>query len=265
MKAYLNLQTTTKIYLKKIQNGEEKKNKLDSLYANIFQPGSQLNLNYNFPASEEADGWQNNLFELTRSVNTKMSILRTKEKEKRIAAELSNLVVYCQAVPFDPAHIYNDAFYEMCSFVEGKLDKLVEKGLLPFNSRKLSRVYPNGSRITSNNYSPVPMWNAGCHMVALNYQTGDKPMQLNQGKFLANGRCGYLLKPDYMLTDDFDPTNTEKFATAYPIRLNVQVIGGRHLSRKDKNKGICSPFVEIEIIGMPCDTKVFQTKTIGNF
>ncbi|EGT51746.1 hypothetical protein CAEBREN_05222 [Caenorhabditis brenneri] len=215
-------------------------------------------------SSEEIDGWQNNLYELTRSVNTKMSILRTKEKEKRIAAELSNLVVYCQAVPFDPAHIYNDAFYEMCSFVEGKLDKLVEKGLLPFNSRKLSRVYPNGSRITSNNYSPVPMWNAGCHMVALNYQTGDKPMQLNQGKFLANGRCGYLLKPDYMLTDDFDPVNAEKCATAYPIRLNVQVIGGRHLSRRDKNKGICSPFVEIEVIGMPCDTKVYQTKTIAS-
>ncbi|CAI5442987.1 unnamed protein product [Caenorhabditis angaria] len=213
---------------------------------------------------EEAAEWRNNLFELTRSVNTKMSILRIKEKEKRIAAELSNLVVYCQAVPFDPAHIYNDAFYEMCSFVEGKLDKLVEKGLLPFNSRKLSRVYPNGSRITSNNYSPVPMWNAGCHMVALNYQTGDKPMQLNQGKFLANGKCGYVLKPDYMLTDDFDPQNTDRITNSYPIRLNVQIIAGRHLSRRDKNKGICSPFVEIEVVGMPCDARVYQTKTIAS-
>ncbi|CAB3405559.1 unnamed protein product [Caenorhabditis bovis] len=213
---------------------------------------------------EEADEWQNNLLDLTRNVNKQMSILRTKEKEKRIAAELSNLVVYCQAVPFEPAHIYNNSFYEMCSFVEGKLEKLIEKGLIPFNTRKLSRVYPNGSRITSANYNPMPMWNAGCHMVALNYQTGDKPMQLNQGKFMANGRCGYVLKPDYMMADDFDPNSSEKFSTAYPIRLNVQVIAGRHLSRKDKNKGICSPFVEIEVCGMPCDSKTYRTKTIAS-
>lgn len=35
-------------------------------------------------------------------------------------------------------------------------------------------------------------------MVALNYQTGDKPMQLNQAKFRDNGACGYLLKPEFM-------------------------------------------------------------------
>ncbi|VDK48334.1 unnamed protein product, partial [Cylicostephanus goldi] len=125
---------------------------------------------------EEADDWQNQLWDLTRSVNDKISVLRIKEKSARIAAELSNLVVYCQAVPFDPTHAQTGSFYEMCSFVENKLDRLIEKGLVSFNIRQLSRVYPHGSRITSANYNPIPMWNAGCHMVALNYQTGDKPM-----------------------------------------------------------------------------------------
>ncbi|CAD6198775.1 unnamed protein product [Caenorhabditis auriculariae] len=213
---------------------------------------------------EEADDWSNQLLDLTRSVNSRISILRVKEKEKRIAAELSNLVVYCQAVPFDPLHVSSGSFYEMCSFVEGKLEKLLEKGLVPFNIRQLSRVYPNGSRITSANYNPVPMWNAGCHMVALNYQTGDKPMQLNQGKFLANGRCGYVLKPEYMIDKSFDPAHADKVSTSYPVRLHVQVIAGRHLSRRDKNKGICSPFVEIELVGMPCDSRVYQTRTIAS-
>jgi phosphatidylinositol phospholipase C beta len=44
-------------------------------------------------------------------------------------------------------------------------------------------------------------------MVALNFQTPDLPMQLNQGKFEYNNTTGYLLKPDFMRRPDrtFDP------------------------------------------------------------
>ena len=35
----------------------------------------------------------------------------------------------------------------------------------------MSRIYPKGTRMDSSNYSPQPFWNAGCQMVALNYQT----------------------------------------------------------------------------------------------
>lgn len=44
-------------------------------------------------------------------------------------------------------------------------------------------------------------------MVALNFQTPDLPMQLNQGKFEYNNTGGYLLKPDFMRRPDrnFDP------------------------------------------------------------
>jgi hypothetical protein len=34
--------------------------------------------------------------------------------------------------------------------------------------------------------------------VALNYQTEGKFMDFNDGRFRANGRSGYILKPDYM-------------------------------------------------------------------
>lgn len=52
-------------------------------------------------------------------------------------------------------------FYEMCSFSETKHDKLLERGLTLFNSRQLSRVYPQASRLTSTNFNPVPMWSSG--------------------------------------------------------------------------------------------------------
>ena len=56
-----------------------------------------------------------------------------------------------------------------------------------YSNQQLSRVYPKGSRVDSSNYDPQPMWNAGSQIVALNFQTGDKPMQLNEGKFMQNG------------------------------------------------------------------------------
>ena len=43
--------------------------------------------------------------------------------------------------------------------------------------------------------APHPFWDAGCAMVALNYQTFDQPMQIHQGKFRMNGGCGWVLKP----------------------------------------------------------------------
>ena len=41
-------------------------------------------------------------------------------------------------------------------------------------------------------------WNLGCQMVALNFQTTDLPMQINQGKFRQNGGSGYILKPHFL-------------------------------------------------------------------
>ena len=37
-----------------------------------------------------------------------------------------------------------------------------------------------------------------CFLVALNYQTPGLMMNLNTGKYLENGGCGYILKPAVM-------------------------------------------------------------------
>ena len=42
-------------------------------------------------------------------------------------------------------------------------------------------------------------WNTGCQMVALNFQTPDLAIQLNQGKFEYNGNCGYVDVYDSMM------------------------------------------------------------------
>ena len=40
-----------------------------------------------------------------------------------------------------------------------------------YNKRQLSRVYPKGTRVDSSNFMPQMFWNAGCQLVALNFQT----------------------------------------------------------------------------------------------
>ena len=46
--------------------------------------------------------------------------------------------------------------------------------LLACTERQLVRTYPSGLRTDSSNYDPIPMWNNGIHMVALNTQTPGK-------------------------------------------------------------------------------------------
>lgn len=63
----------------------------------------------------------------------------------------------------------------MFSLPETRVEKLANKKsanwLLMLNQKCLSRIYPKGQRIDSSNYDPLPVWNCGCHLTALNYQT----------------------------------------------------------------------------------------------
>jgi hypothetical protein len=62
-------------------------------------------------------------------------------------------------------------------------------------ARRLCRVYPAGTRVTSDNMDPLPCWRMGAQMVSLNYQTNDLPVQLNRAFFALHGGLGYVLKP----------------------------------------------------------------------
>ena len=46
--------------------------------------------------------------------------------------------------------------------------------ILTCTERQFVRTYPSGIRIDSSNYDPIPMWNHGIQMVALNIQTPGK-------------------------------------------------------------------------------------------
>jgi hypothetical protein len=84
-------------------------------------------------------------------------------------------------------YIYSSIFLHLLSFI-----------FIQLTEDKLLRTYPGNFRVDSSNYDPIPCWNYGCQLVALNYQTSDLPMQLNRGRFRDNGNCGYLLRPPFL-------------------------------------------------------------------
>ncbi|KAG9283303.1 1-phosphatidylinositol 4,5-bisphosphate phosphodiesterase delta-1 isoform X1 [Astyanax mexicanus] len=191
----------------------------------------------------------------------------------RLAKELSDLVIYCKSVHFSGFEHAKEkqSFYEMASFKESKAKQLADNSASAFvhhNMEKLSRIYPAGSRTDSSNYNPVPMWNAGCQIVALNFQTSCKKMNLNQGRFLPNGQCGYILKPQFMRTpgSQFDPNNLTAGPWLQRKILHVMVISAQQLPKlnKDKPKSIVDPYVRVEIYGVPADTASAQTPHINN-
>ncbi|KAM8946631.1 1-phosphatidylinositol 4,5-bisphosphate phosphodiesterase delta-3 [Pelodytes ibericus] len=166
------------------------------------------------------------------------------------APELSDLVVYCQTVEYrdKPGSVC-----EMSSFSEDKIRRLMKdtgNALVRYNTRQLSRIYPDGLRANSSNYSPQEMWNAGCQLVALNFQTPGYKMDLNRGRFQGNGLCGYVLKPEFLRKADssFNPetvTNNMKV-------LRVRIISAQQLPKlnKEKPSSIVDPFVRVEIHGV---------------
>lgn len=190
----------------------------------------------------------------------------------KLCPELSDLVVYCKSVPFRGfGNVSEKPPNEMSSFSENDaLKHIKESGKLfvRHNSRQLSRIYPCGQRLQSSNYDPQEMWNCGCQLVALNFQTAGEQMDLNQGRFLANGRCGYILKPSFLCspTSNFNPENTGGGPGHTPTQLTIRIISAQQLPKinTEKASSIVDPLVCVEIHGVAIDKAKQKTHRIDN-
>ncbi|KRF98253.1 uncharacterized protein Dwil_GK23786, isoform D [Drosophila willistoni] len=188
------------------------------------------------------------------------------QKETEAGAEISALVNYVQPIhfsSFENAEKKNRC-YEMSSFDEKQATTLLKERPIEFvnyNKHQLSRVYPAGTRFDSSNFMPQLFWNAGCQLVALNFQTLDLAMQLNLGIFDYNARSGYLLKPEFMRRSDrrLDPFAESTVDGIIAGTVCITVLSGQFLTDKRVNT-----FVEVDMYGLPADTvrKKFRTKTV---
>ncbi|KAK0410349.1 hypothetical protein QR680_005080 [Steinernema hermaphroditum] len=175
---------------------------------------------------------------------------------------LSNLINYLQTMsPREKDCAKNSKKYNIHYKMRSESETGLEKGEFnwsaAFNVLNLTRIYPKGIRFLSDNYNPYKHWACGCQMVALNFQTRDLAMQLNQTLFEENGRCGYVLKPKCLR----DPTvrvehHSTRILGVIPDQLEVTVVGAFMLSWLGVNeqfKPLVS-HVQVGLYDMPADT-----------
>ncbi|XP_044033523.1 1-phosphatidylinositol 4,5-bisphosphate phosphodiesterase delta-3-A [Siniperca chuatsi] len=201
---------------------------------------------------------------------------RKKEDKKpgvsKLSPELSELVVYTCSVPFKSfEEAAKNPATDMSSFSESEALRHIKDSGMHFvrhNSHQLSRIYPSGQRLQSSNYNPQEMWNGGCQIVALNFQTPGEQMDLNQGRFLQNGQCGYILKPPFMCQPDttFNPENVGGGPGHRPVLLTVRIISAQQLPKPewDSPSSIVDPQVWVEIHGVTIDNNKKKTHHVDN-
>lgn len=151
---------------------------------------------------------------------------------------------------------------KICSFSENSVVKYLKdpetiNNMIIYNKRHLSRTYPKGTRVDSSNYLPTIGWAGGNQLVALNYQTPDLAMHLNNGKFRENGNCGYVLKPQWMMAPAAVRTP--------PVKLTVLIMSACQLPKPGGVlKGeVIDPFISVGVYtGNTADEK--KTRTIND-
>ncbi|KAL8504805.1 hypothetical protein ACS0TY_016119 [Phlomoides rotata] len=142
--------------------------------------------------------------------------------------------------------------------------------IVRFNQMNLMRVYPKAMRIDSSNYNPIIGWMHGAQMVAFNMQGHGRSLWLMQGMFRANGGCGYVKKPDFLLkigpnNEVFDPRKS--LPVKKTLKVRVFMGEGWSLDFHRTHFDLFSPpdfYVKIGINGVPSDSTKKKTKTIDN-
>ncbi|XP_053556682.1 1-phosphatidylinositol 4,5-bisphosphate phosphodiesterase gamma-2 [Bombina bombina] len=211
---------------------------------------------------EDLFEWYQCIHQIEQQKGAEIFVLSNLEKNQLIAREMSDLVIYCKPTSEAKDNLERADFREIRSFVENKAESIARQKpneLLQYNRKALTRIYPKGQRVDSSNYDPLRLWLCGAQMVALNYQTPDRYMQINNAMFAYNGRCGYILQPECMRQDFYDPSDSKK---QLQMILTIKIIGARHLPKP--GRGIACPFVEVEICGGEWDNSKLKTSVVND-
>jgi phosphatidylinositol phospholipase C, delta len=158
--------------------------------------------------------------------------------------------------------------HHMHSFSETKVRSMCRKNharkWLIYNQSHMTRTYPAGSRVDSSNYTPILPWSTGCQMVALNFQTADNALRLNDGRFRENGGCGYVVKPTALMHP------YEFSRDQIPVKLTVRILSGSCLPKpKEQRVNDCiDPYVKVSVFDVKNGDKekesTFSTSVVYN-
>ncbi|CAG8908093.1 unnamed protein product [Penicillium egyptiacum] len=220
---------------------------LDSIGPLISQDRRSLTATSMSSATDDSDG-------ALASVHTDKK--KKRRQKSKITKPLSDLGVYTRGYKWHSFsspeskrynHIYSFAersFESICQSHDNKV------ALESHNRKYLTRVYPSGFRLRSSNFDPNKFWRRGVQMVALNWQTYDIGMQMNQAMFAAGtDRTGYILKPESLRLPAVGDGNQKRKMERKLVRFSVDVVSAQQLPRPRTigQDDSINPYVEIEM------------------
>ena len=188
-----------------------------------------------------------------------------KKSKSYIIDPLDKLCVYTRGSKFHTAaDLENTRYNHIYSISEPSLEKRFRdwnfsKAIERHNTQYFMRTYPSNSRLTSSNFEPIAFWKHGVQMAALNYQTYDEGMQINEAMFASGSdRNGYVLKPQELRVT---PTTVRTGPFAGPIspimdvvtmariRFSVHLISAQFLEcpRNGASDKGPNPYVEVQV------------------
>jgi phosphatidylinositol phospholipase C delta len=191
-------------------------------------------------------------------------------KTSKIVPVLGDLGVYCAGLKFagfdaQEAKAYNHIFsFSEDTFKKHSTKPEDKRALVRHNMRHLMRVYPNQTRVSSNNFDPLTYWRRGVQMAALNWQTYDLGMQMNEAMFAAGtDRSGYVLKPAELrgpmrVSDNPEASSNGTIKRERKnVTFSIDVISAQQLMRPRSlgTTRTVDPYVEVEVYHADDKTK----------
>lgn len=173
-------------------------------------------------------------------------------KKREFSKSLSDLIIYFKGQPwrtleanqFTPKDLL---FNQIVSITDRKAFTMMSV-IKDIAKSNMVRVYPSIIRVNSSNFDPLPFWFTGIQMVALNFQTNDRAMDLNQAMFDSNGKYGYVLKPEILLGS---PLRKQ-------VKIRLMIISAQHIPKPATVESFRAE-VSLEVISVGEDTVRYKT------
>ncbi|KAJ6819389.1 phosphoinositide phospholipase C 4-like [Iris pallida] len=157
------------------------------------------------------------------------------------------------------------------SLSEQQLAKATESlgvDLVRFTQKNMLRIYPKGTRFNSSNYNPLIGWMHGAQMVAFNMQGYGRSLWLMHGFYRANGGCGYVKKPDFLMQtgphgEVFNPEAS--LPVKKTLKVKVYMGDGWRMDFDHTHFDAYSPpdfYTRVGIAGVPADSVMNKTKAV---